>query len=437
MAARVYIQQAAQMQRKLRNPQHPFFVSTIPFAITPFFIAPVMPGETMKNLMVQARVISRPLKSSMGGWWTEFYFFYVKLRDLDEREEFTKMLLDPNWSSAPVDYDVLTSTIDMVHYGCAGANMIDYAGKCLKTVVDEYFRDEGEVAETHKLVMGAGDLREFYAAQINGNSVVNSCYTATEVTTEDVAITVGADDQIRASEIELAMRQWEMLKQANLTTLSYTDFLAQYGIQTKPEEVHRPELIRYVRDWTYPTNTIDPTNGKPTSAAVWSVMERADKDRFFKEPGFLFGVHCSRPKVYLSNVTGTFTNALNNMYAWLPPGAAVMENVSIKKLPYLQGPLNGATDPNGYFFDVKDLFLYGEQWISCKGDDLEVTSKMNRLPLPNATLATKRYPIVPADVAAFFVDTTKPYIEVDGTVSLQIASTIRETTPVGGPATDI
>jgi hypothetical protein len=58
-------------------------------------IAPVLPGETMKNLLLQARVVSDPIKNPLIGWWCEFYFFYVKHRDLDDRDVFTEMMVNP------------------------------------------------------------------------------------------------------------------------------------------------------------------------------------------------------------------------------------------------------------------------------------------------------------------------------------------------------
>ena len=66
-----------------RNPKHPFQLRTRPFQIQPFMLSPVLPGETLKNLVLQSRVVSKPLVHPLVGWWCEYYFFYVKLRDIE------------------------------------------------------------------------------------------------------------------------------------------------------------------------------------------------------------------------------------------------------------------------------------------------------------------------------------------------------------------
>ena len=38
--------------RVLRSPRHTFQLRQRPFEITPFLLAPVLPGETMKNLLI-------------------------------------------------------------------------------------------------------------------------------------------------------------------------------------------------------------------------------------------------------------------------------------------------------------------------------------------------------------------------------------------------
>ena len=82
--------------RKSRRPSHPFQLKTRPWQIQPFCIAPVLPGETLKNLLLQSRVVSDPLKHPLIGWWCEYYYFYVKHRDLAGRDDFTEMMLNIN-----------------------------------------------------------------------------------------------------------------------------------------------------------------------------------------------------------------------------------------------------------------------------------------------------------------------------------------------------
>ena len=68
---------AAKMGRKLRRPEHPFILRHKPWQIQPFLIAPVIPGETMSNLLMQARVVTDPINNPLIGWHIEYYYFYV------------------------------------------------------------------------------------------------------------------------------------------------------------------------------------------------------------------------------------------------------------------------------------------------------------------------------------------------------------------------
>ena len=49
--------------RKMRNPTHDSYVSFRPYQLQPFMIAPVLPGETLKNLNITGRVITDPRAS--------------------------------------------------------------------------------------------------------------------------------------------------------------------------------------------------------------------------------------------------------------------------------------------------------------------------------------------------------------------------------------
>ena len=87
-------------RRQLRRPQHRFSLRIRPYQLQPFLIAPVLPGETCKNILTQARVVTDPLDpaTKLVGWWCEQFYFYVKHRDLAEgtvRDTVSNMVLDP------------------------------------------------------------------------------------------------------------------------------------------------------------------------------------------------------------------------------------------------------------------------------------------------------------------------------------------------------
>ena len=130
--------------RRLRTPTHTFQVRHIPFGIQPFFIAPVLAGETMKNLLFQSRAVSDPIRNPLVGWWLEYYFFYVKLTDLDARDTIMNALIDPTNSMSS-----LNEAANIRYYHAAGGP--NWTKLCLKRVVEEYFRDEGDAWDIFKV----------------------------------------------------------------------------------------------------------------------------------------------------------------------------------------------------------------------------------------------------------------------------------------------
>ena len=177
---------------------------------------------------------------------------------------------------------------------------------------------------------------------------------------------------------------------------------------------------------SYPTNTIDPTNGAARSACSWSVAERADKDRFFREPGFVLGVCVIRPKVYLTKMNTHATMLMRDAYSWLPAAMSADPWASFQKVAAGDPPLDFNTD--AYFVDIKDLFLYGDQFLNL---DLSTITGINQVALPNAALTNRRYPAT-TDADNLFVDTTAGVGKVrqDGVCTLHILGRQVETSPM-------
>lgn len=405
------VQSMPRMGRTTRSPRHSFQLKTRPFLLQPFMIAPVLPGETMKSLLLQARVVTDPIANPLIGFWKEYYFFYVKHRDLAGRDDFSEMMLD-------LDLDLSAynrGTDSAVFYAKTGDR--NWLALCLDRITEEYFRADDET--TAPLIDGLPVVK------INMDSVLNSAVLDDNLDLPtDQSIVVGTDDTVTASEIDAALRTWQFQRANNLTDMSYEDFLATYGITPKAEEHHRPELVRYVREWQYPSNTVEPTTGVPSSAVSWSISERADKDRFFREPGFLVGVTTTRPKVYLRNQGGAMAGHLKTALDWLP---AIMSDdpwTSLRKYAAAGGPFPVVSDAGGYWLDVKDLFIYGDQFLNFAPAAVTNGSLVD---LPTAALNTL-YPDAD-DIDAFFSGSAKT-IREDGVVQLSIATRLTDTSPV-------
>lgn len=416
--------------RVSRTPRHTFNLKHRPYVIQPFLLAPVLAGETLDHMLVQDRVVTDPIKNPLIGWWLEHYFYYVKLSDLTLRDELigqAGMLLDPAWSNDNVD----DTAANVATYHAGGADGIDWTTKCLEVVTEHFFRHEGESWNSPLL----DTLPQAKVRAPGDNTWMDSLVPYEQIAgAADESLTVGVDDVVTGREVEDLMRRWEAARFANLTEMTFEEYLQTFGVGTGPAEVpYRPEEIRYFRNWTYPTNHIDPTDGSPTSACSWSIAERADKRRLFKEPGFLFGVTVVRPKVYFKNQAGSASWLMNSAKAWLP---ALMRDDPLQSLINVpdtagtNGPLSvNPDDAGGYWVDVRDLLRYGDQFVNYATSATDV----NMVSLPTTALDTEY--CTELDMEAMFVTAGSEYVKHDGVVSLSIAGNpvdVRDHTPGQG-----
>lgn len=416
----VRVVQATNMRsqrRTMRRPQHKFNLKSKPYEIVPFLIAPVLPGESLDNMLMQARAVSDPIQNSLIGWHKEYYFFYIKHRGLaawDTTGKLQSMMLD-----AATDVSTLQAGANSVPNYTFKTGM-DYVSACTRAVIEEFFRDEGEA-------YNVATVENYYAAQIDQEQWYQSAKL--ESAGGDDSELPGIDE-LEELDILPGMStqyaQWELMRDAGMTDLTYEDYLRSYGVEIPksedeggtPDIKHRPELVRFCRKWTYPSNVINPSDGAAKSAVFWDISENANKKRFFKEPGFIFGVTVTRPKLYLGNQKGAAVGLLNDAYSWLPAVLRGYEYPGVKEV------LDSATDgifqnqTEDYWIDVKDLFHYGDQFVN---HTLGAAAN-HGIGLPTTTLGLK-YP-TDAMVESLFVTAGSEYIREDGVVHLNILSAI-------------
>lgn len=419
----VNAQNMRSQRRTHRRPQHKFNLKSKPFEICPFMIAPVLPGETMDNLMMQARVVSDPIQNSLIGWHKEYYFFYIKHRALaavDTTGKLQSMMLDP-----ATDVSSLKAGANSIPNYTFKSGM-DFVSMCTRAIIEEYFRDEGEA-------YNVATIENYYAAQIDQEQWYQSLKLESALA-DDMELP-GVDE---LEELDILpgfttqYAQWELMRDQGMTDLTYEDFLRSYGVSIPksedeggtPDVRHRPELIRNFRSWTYPSNVINPTDGAAKSAVFWDIKEVASKKRFFKEPGFIFGITITRPKLYLGNQKGAAVGFLNDAYSWLPAVLRGYEYTGVKEVldSVTDGILQNQTED--YWLDVSDLFRYGDQFVN----HAMSAAANHGIGLPTTTLGYK-YP-TDAMVESLFVTGGSEYIREDGVVHLNILSAIgKDTTP--------
>lgn len=397
------VQGLATTGRKTRRPKHSWYVHNKPWTIQPICITPVIPGETLTMAMYQARAVSQPIKNPLIGWWQEYYWFYVKLRDLDARDTITELMLDPAASLTALH---TAAKVGTYHYAAS----VDWTQLCLERVVKEYFRDEPEP------YAGNGGLGVIDSMPIaKAVSPKNNWLDSSQL--ESVSDTPN-DLQDPHGDVMLAQYQdaYDRMRAMRMVDMTFDDWLGTFGINVRQDEQkHIPELIRYHRDWTYPSNTVEATTGVPSSAVSWAVSDRLDKDRFFREPGFIFGVTIARPKIYLGNQRGAAVHMLDTAASWLPAMLGDQPWSSLRKFVSTAGPLNnqGASPANDYWVDIGDLYRYGDQFTN-----LTIDGAINGVALPGAGLQ-KQY-VSDAMRDALWMDATKDYIAQDGVIDFTI-----------------
>lgn len=412
----VTVQPTRRTGRVTRSPRHTFQVRHEPFALVPFLLAPVLPGETFKSGLLQARAVTDPIANPIIGWHLEHYFFYVKHRDLSIRNDLAEMMLDPD-----KDLSAHYSAASIPFYHAGGA--IDWVRRCYDRVVETYFRNEDEGLAPTK--------GSYHKVALNFDFVGQNLTKAADFEGfADVEIPVNpggaadGDETVSAMELDASMRMFQFQRANGMTDQTYEDWLATYGVRVAAPESHRPELIRYVRDWQYPSNTVDPVSGTPTSAVSWAVAERMDKDRFFREPGFIIGVTCARPKVYLKNQTSAASVILQDALGWLP---AILRDdpwTSLRNMPSGAAPFPVVADAEGYWLDVKDLFLHGDQFVNYGRDVVKGNSMVT---IPDAA-GNVTYPS-DADMENFFKAAGVGYVRQDGVCQFSILGALIDTTP--------
>jgi len=323
-----------------------------------------------------------------------------------------------------------------------GGNQYDYYTECEQAILTNWFRDStisGAIEEGMEPVPLDADSQftlsgsGWYKVKVEPPGWMDSLAKAQDYDTggiADVLVDEDADTtpagDLYASEIETAMRQYELLRQAGLTNQTYEEYLMTFGVEVPTQNLLPiPELLRYVRSWQYPSNTIDPSNGTPRSAVSWAIAERVDKKRFFKEPGFLCWCTCTRPKVYLAKQTSFAASCMTEVYNWLPATLWDDSRVGLKKLTQ-DTVLKDITD--GVWFDIKDLFMYGDQFVNFLMTD--TAAGMMNLPETGSSQGINRHFAPDADIKALFVTGASAYfVREDGVCDFNIASTTQDTSP--------
>lgn len=327
-------------KRVSRTPNFPLAGILKPFGLYPLMIHPVLPGETLEHWSCKLRMLSKPVKHPLAGAWLETWLMYVKFTDLDR--ELGEMFISDSYSTA----GHTIAAANARYFATAG--QIDWVGKCVRRCHAAYFAHENETPRT---IDGVPQVK------INAASWYQNCIF------EEATVAVGGD----VATVEGQLSAFEMMRQMAMTELTYEKYLQQYGVQSVRTGLGEPEILRYARAWTMPSNTVDPATGVPSSAWVWSEAITAEKPKRFEEPGFIVQLACVRPKLFMSTIKSSLVGTMWGFSDWFPAYNLEDPAAGAKVVDAAQSVITGADADVVY--DHRDLLAHGEQFVNCASAD--------------------------------------------------------------------
>lgn len=385
-------------QRKARYPKQPFALQMRPTQLVPFAFHPVLPGETLTSMNVQARLVTDPIKDRLTGWWAEMWAFYVKLTDIDP--DLAHQFL-PGEAITRSNYQETADNVKYFQVGSVTHPAHNWLEQCVDRIVAEWFHMPGQT----------GTLDGYHQRRIIGDLWIQSMIEQSDVTDPAIGTTAeDVDDQIEA---------FRAMLRDQMADMTWNDYLKQYGIRAVNTERGVPEPIMQKRNWAYPSNTIDPTDGSAVSAVSWILEGNIGNKRILaREPGFIVGIMCYTPKVYRLGVEGTLTSEMWGPEYWMSPLHVPEPHLSIKELAAGHDLLSTLTGPVNY--DLADLFMHGEEF-------------RNYTPTAHVSLPTDsdlQAEFMPsADIDDLFVAAEPTvYAQCDGITAYTIQSMLRDHT---------
>jgi hypothetical protein len=403
------IQESASAKRHSRRPNFPLAGTLKPYGLYPIFIHPVLPGETLQSATVKMRTISMPVKHPLSGAWKEDWLIYVKFTDLDP--DLGQMFISDTYDSSAF----VAGSDDAKTFVKAG--QIDWVRLALEKIHRSYFVSE---SETPRTIHGVPQVKLNNASWYQ-NMVFEAADQA--VPTTD------------ASDLYQHLAGWQMLQQMKLTELTYEDYLQQYGARPTHNRETDPEILRFARSWTLPTNQISPETGVPSSALAWSDEIKLDKAKRFNEPGFLIMLSTVRPKMFNGNLKHSMVGNMWGFSDWFPAYTLDDPTSSVKKLAKTDDVFAAAMTDAGtetLLYDHMDLLMHGEQFVNDWDGPYDLPQHSAHSVKTGANVPDLRGEYCNlADVTALWSGATEPFQKLyyEGIASAVVSGHARDNTP--------
>lgn len=412
----------SRQERITRRPATHFDLIYKPFQLQPMCCFPVLPGETMKNCMLQIQCWTDPLiaKSKNTPWHFEYFMFYVKMRDLPGWEDATdglgKDLIDMFESAESI---AAHQDADGNAWTYCPPGGVDFVLEATKRIAECYFREEGEAWD--KATADGVPLVKLFG---RGRRDVHDKLTlANAYTDRRAGLDWDASGTITVDDVELAYREWAAQRDGTELDMDFEDWVRAAGGRAvtkndERDELHEPEDIAHFREFTYPTNTVEPTTGTPAVAAGWRLSKQSRKQIRFQEWGWVVGYVVCRPKMLMLNQQGLYAAMMQTRETWFPPNMDPRSYSPDLLIDDATGPLKAIMDAGNvdYYVNLRDLMQHGEQFVNYA--PAQASGFFATLPEADAD---RFYPTT-TDIMSVFTDTTNGRIRANGVVNMAIAS---------------
>lgn len=346
--------------RHTRTPVFPQAGTMKPFGLYPLMIHPVLPGETLQSAKTKMRTISKPVNHPLSGAWLETWLFYVKFTDIDR--DLGEMFVSDTFSSS--GYTAGSDNERLF----VKSGQIDWVGKCLERIADSYFTHQEETPIAYDSV---------YQTKLNQKSWIANVMVRPDEVATDTSDVFDSQEEITA---------FQMMQMMSMQELSYEKYLKEFGVQSVRTGIGEPEMLRWSRSWTQPVNTVDPTDGSPSSAWVWSDEIKAEKPKRFDEPGFIIQLAAVRPKMFLNYLETSIVGNFWGFTDWFPIYNLDDPNAGVRTIntddDVFDAAANAAEASDELWYDHRDILNHGEQFINDR------TNNPFNLPLATGPLLT-------------------------------------------------
>ena len=291
------------MQRHLRKPRYPFTNAGFFGMLTPIARAPVLPGETLKEISLRLTGQSVPIGYPLVGAYVDVHYWYVPFRLLDA--DFPEEIVAGTWNPS-AQFAAANGKKSVYFTTTSGNSMLHDAVHHLGNLFYNPLTASDMSASTDLVAMRADMIAEMFSSEeVEGGP--------------DVSIDVSGGTLSMEELFDSRREYLTNLKRAQLDD-SYLTHLAQAGVDMKEGFISEPEFLWSQRKWIMPSKAVDQSTGNTVQSYFVSMEGKRQTRKYFPEHGLIVGLALIRPSFFDTAKKGTFDELHDDCWHenWFP-----------------------------------------------------------------------------------------------------------------------